>query len=362
MIQISTFADKAPKIQYDLSPKFGTIFTSAYLKMPIRLGQQDGFAAEILPFRPEALSPGTAALHYGQSIFEGMKAYRQKDGGIAIFRADLHAARFRNSARKMVMAEVPEEVFMQALKHYVHFNRDNVPVEEGHSLYLRPLLFAADPMIKVGTSQNYSFMIMSTIAGSYFSSGAKPRRARVLISREYVRAFPGGTGEVKTAANYATSIYPQHQASQLGCDQVLYLDAIEHEYIDEMGGMNFFAVRGDELVTPSLNGCILNGVTRRSILELAASMGFRAVEERMSATRMIEDIRSGRIKEVFACGTAAVISPIGELMFQPSRGKDYESVMLPDESRASGKILETLNGVQRGHIPAPGDWLFPIRL
>lgn len=361
-MEIKRFAEKAPKIPYELNPKFGTVFTSAYLRMPIHLGQTDNFRPEILPFQPELMSPGTAALHYGQTIFEGMKAFRQKDGGVAIFRADLHAKRFRNSAKKMVMAEVPEELFMQTLKHYVHFNRDNVPSEDGHSLYLRPLLFAADPMIKVGTSQTYSFMIMSTIAGGYFSAGAKPRRARVLISREYVRAFPGGTGEVKTAANYATSIYPQSKASELGCDQVLYLDALEHESIDEMGGMNFFAVRGDELVTPKLNGCILNGVTRRSILELAPSLGFRPVEETMSASQMIEDIRSGRVKEVFACGTAAVISPIGEFMYQAAREEDYELVQLPDETSATQKILKTLNDVQRGRVPAPGDWLFPANL
>lgn len=362
MLKISSFADKCDKIKFELNPKFGTVFTPCYLKMPIKLGQTEQFQAEIRPFQAEGMSPGTAALHYGQSIFEGMKAYRQKDGGIAIFRADLHAKRFKASAQRMMMAEVPEEVFIEALKSYVHFNRENVPQEAGHSLYLRPLLFASDPMIKVGASQNYEFLIMSTIAGNYFSASGFSKKAKVMVNRDYVRAFPGGTGEAKTAGNYAASIYPQFHAAKEGCDQVLYLDAVEHEYIDEMGGMNFFVVRGNELVTPKLNGCILNGVTRRSLLELAPQLGLKPVEERLSFTQLKKDIKEGKVTESFACGTAAIISPIGEFLFKESSQSTSVSIPLDGDFPVTQKLLQTITSIHTGETQAPGDWMFRVNL
>lgn len=361
MLDIKSFADKAPKMSYELNPKFGTVFTSCYLRMDLELGQTSNFKAEILPFAPEMMSPGTAALHYGQSIFEGMKAYRQHDDSIAIFRADLHAKRFKNSAHKMVMAEIPENVFIDALKAYVHFNRDNVPAEEGHSLYLRPLMFASDPVIKVGTSKKYSFMIMSTIAGNYFSASGFTKKAKVMVNKGYVRAFPGGTGEVKTAGNYAASLYPQTQAAKEGCDQVLYLDAVEHEYIDELGGMNFFIVRGNELVTPSLNGCILNGVTRRSILELATELHLKPVEEKISITKLIGDIKEKRVTESFACGTAAIISPIGDFLYKKDLAAPGETLSLTGDFPITAKILDRLTKIHKSVEKAPSEWLFPVQ-
>lgn len=359
MLDIQIKAEKIAPVKFDENPKFGTVFTPYYLSMDLERGQASGFKAEIKPFKEDPMSPGTAALHYGQSIFEGMKAFKQETGSAGIFRADLHAARFRGSARAMVMAEVPEDVFIEALKAYVKFSEDNVPDLPGHSLYLRPLMFAADPVIKVGTSVKYKFLIMSTIAGSYFNAGGPVKGARVLCGREFIRAFPGGTGEVKTAGNYAASINAHHQAVKKGCEQVLYLDALEHEYIDEMGGMNFFAVRGNTLVTPKLNGCILHGVTRRSIMELAPQLDLQVSEERMSMTQLVEQIRSGEVKECFACGTAAIVSPLSEFLYQEKKGGDYMPVKLTGNHEITTRVLDKLNAIHRGQAPAPGEWIFP---
>jgi len=326
--------------------------------MELTLDGPADFHAHIIPLADEPIPPTGAALHYGQTIFEGMKAYRQKDGGVALFRADLHAKRFKKSARRMVLRELPEEIFLQCLKEYVSFVADNVPGEPEHSLYLRPLLMAADKKIKVGASQKNVFYIMSSIAGGYF--GNKSGRARVMVCRDFVRAFPHGLGEVKTAANYAASIYPQRLAAQKECDQVLFLDAVNHDYIDELGGMNFFAIRGNELLTPTLNGCILDGVTRRSILEIASSVGLKPTETRLSFTELKSEIKSGKCTEAFACGTAAVISPIGEFYFQESTDAEGEVLKMPSEIKGSTALLEKLRKIHRGEEKAPGDWLLRV--
>jgi len=346
--------------QYEPNPKFGTVFTPYFLRLKLKRGQTSNFKAEILPMGSLELNPGTSALHYGQSIFEGMKAFRQPDGTVALFRADQHAKRFRASANKMVMAEVPEEIFVECIKAYVNASQDSVPREAGHSLYLRPLLFAADQIIKVGTSETYEFLVMSTIAGGYFQSGQKSQSAKVMVNRSYVRAYPGGTGEAKAAGNYAASIRPQYEASKVGCDQVLYLDAVEHEYIDELGGMNFFAVRGKELITPQLNGCILHGVTRRSILELAGDLGLNPVEKRLSITELVRDIKAGQVTELFACGTAAVVSPIGSLYYQAQAGGEHEWITLKEPFTTTEKIRHHLTQIQWGHTKAPSGWLLKV--
>ncbi len=363
MIRI-TKSQKLPPVPFKPNPPFGSIFAPHVLKMELTLDGPADFHAEILPLTDEPFPCTASVLHYGQSVFEGMKAYRQKDGSVAIFRADMHAKRFRNSAKRMVLREIPEDIFLQCLKEYTAFVADNVPSEPGHSLYLRPLLMAADRKIKVGASQKDIFYIMSSIAGGYFSGGhggstAGSARARVMVCPEFVRAFPHGLGEVKTAANYAASIWPQRLAAQRECDQVLFLDAIEHEYIDELGGMNFFAIRGQDLVTPSLNGCILNGITRRSLLDIAPQMGLNPVETRMSFSELRADIKSGRVSEVFACGTAAIVSPIGEIYFQEKLDSQGEMLRLP-ESKLALELREKLGRIQRGYEPAPGDWLLKV--
>jgi branched-chain amino acid aminotransferase len=325
--------------------------------MELSLAGPNSFDAEIKPLAAEPMSPTMAVLHYGQSIFEGMKAFRLKNGGVGVFRPELHAERFRLSARRMSMAEIPEEVFVNCIKEYVKFVSDNVPNEPHHSLYLRPLLVAADDKIKVGTSQKYLFYIMSSIAGSYFGSSGKIRPARVMVTRDFVRAYPGGLGETKTAANYAASIWPQQLAAKIDCDQVLYLDAVHHEYIDELGGMNFFAVRGQELITPKLNGCILRGVTRQSIIELAPTLGLKISERQLSITELKEGAARGEITEAFACGTAAVVSPLGELVFQEHLNSQPELIKFKSEPNVSLKVLDYLQKIQRAEMAAPGPWV-----
>ncbi len=358
MIRI-TKSEKLPPVQYTPNPLFGTVFAPHVLRMDLTLdGGPAEFEARIMPLTDEPFPCTSSVLHYGQSVFEGMKAYKQKDGGVAIFRADLHAKRFRNSAKRMVLREIPEEIFLQCLKEYTAFVADNVPGEPDHSLYLRPLLMAADRKIKVGAAKKNIFYIMSSIAGGYF--GKKGERARVMVCRDFVRAFPNGLGEVKTAANYAASIWPQRLAAQKECNQVLFLDAVEHEYIDELGGMNFFAIRGKDLVTPALNGCILNGVTRRSLLDLAPSMGLNPVETRMSFSELRADIEHGRITEVFACGTAAIVSPIGEIYYQEKLDSHGDLLRLPPESKVAMAIYEKLGKIQRGYESAPGNWLLKV--
>lgn len=344
---------------YSLHPKFGSVFSAHMLRMDFSTETPGEWSAEILPYGPEPMAPSNVTLHYGQSIFEGMKAYRQDNGSVAIFRADLHAKRFAHSAARMAMPQLPEDVFLDCLKAYVAFESDFVPAHEGHSLYLRPLMIGRDEAIKVGRSKVYSFYILSTIAGSYFHSGAmKP--AKVLVNREFVRAYPGGMGEAKTSANYAASLYPQTVAERMGCDQVLYLDAIKHENIDELGGMNFFVVEGNRLLTPKLNGCILNGVTRKSILELAPSLGLETVEMDLKFSDVADGIRSGRIREAFACGTAAVVSPIGELVYLENEKSKPQSITLQNDFSTAKVLLDTLSKIHRGQKPAPGNWLYNV--
>jgi branched-chain amino acid aminotransferase len=346
-----------PKAKYQLDPKFGTVFAPHMLRMEI--GHDSGsYKGEIVPFAKEMFSPATVVFHYGQAIFEGMKAFVQKDNSVAVFRADLHAKRFALSSQKMSMPVIPEKIFLECIQKYVAFEKESVPHEADHALYLRPLMIGRDEILKVGQSKNYSFYILGCIVGNYFPGGAV-RAAKVLVNRQFVRAFPGGLGEAKTAANYAMSLTPQTYADKHGYNQVLYLDAIEHEWIDELGGMNFFVVKkSGELVTPVLNGCILNGVTRRSILEYAPSLGIKTKEEKLSWTAVKKGIQSGEITEAFACGTAAVVQPIGELAFQENTTSPLEKLTLPATFPTSLKLLEAVKGLQRGNIKAPGDWLF----
>ncbi len=355
MVEI-TECTPQPKVRYELDPKFGTIFAPHMLRMELAHDLKS-YRADIVPFAREMFSPATVVFHYGQAIFEGMKAFVQKDGSVAVFRADLHAKRFAFSSQKMSMPVIPEKVFLECIRKYVAFEKESVPPEADHALYLRPLMIGRDEIFKVGQSKKYTFYVLGCVVGNYFPGGAV-RAAKVLVNRQFVRAFPGGLGEAKTAANYAMSLTPQTYAEKLGYNQILYLDAIEHEWVDELGGMNFYVVKNGELITPLLNGCILNGVTRRSILEFAPTIGIKAREERLSWTQVRKSIQSGEITEVFACGTAAVVQPIGELAFQENTTAPLEKITLPKDYSVSLKLLSAIKELQRGAVKAPGDWLF----
>lgn len=301
------------------APAFGRVFTDHMVVIPYRDGAwQQG---EVKAYGPLSLDPATTGLHYGQSIFEGYKAYTQPDGSIKTFRPEANAERFNRSAARLAMPALPVERFVEAGDALISIDRAWVPAAHGSSLYMRPLMFATDVYLGVRPALEYLFVLFASPAANYFAKGVKP--VTVWISEDYVRAAVGGTGEAKCAGNYAASLAAQAQAETQGCDQVVWLDAARREDIEEMGGMNLFFVYRDgdkvKLVTPELTGSLLPGVTRRSLLEIGRDLGFETEERKITVKQWREDIAAGRMTEVFACGTAAVITPVGKV-----KGKDFE--------------------------------------
>jgi branched-chain amino acid aminotransferase len=294
------------------NPTFGRVFTEHMVA--IRWTEGRGWHdAQLTPYGPVELDPATMALHYGQEIFEGLKAYRQPDGGIATFRPHANAARFARSARRLAMAELPEGLFVESVEALVRQDRDWVPSADEQALYLRPFMFATEVGLGVRPANSFLYLLIASPAGAYFPRGVRP--VSVWLSTDYTRAAPGGTGEAKCAGNYAASLLAQASAAQQGCDQVVWLDAVEHRWVEEMGGMNLCFVYGSggdaRVVTPRLTGTLLPGVTRDSLLTLAKDLGYGTEESVISTDDWREGNASGEITEVFACGTAAVITPIG---------------------------------------------------
>jgi branched-chain amino acid aminotransferase len=294
-------------------PGFGRYFTDHVVRC---VYGPDGWEQPVLEgLSPISLHPAASVLHYGQAVFEGMKAYRQRDGSIAMFRPLENARRFATSARRLAMPELPEAVFLASLEALVRQDAAWVPTERGHSLYLRPVMIATEPALGVRPANQYLFYVLASPAGNYFSGGVRP--VTVWLSTEYVRAVRGGTGEAKFAGNYAGSLLGQAEAKAKGCDQVVWLDALEHRYVEEMGGMNIaFVMRdGDRttIVTPELSGSLLPGITRKSLLALATELGYGVEERRVSRDEWVSAIDEGRMTEAFACGTAAIVTPIGAM-------------------------------------------------
>ncbi|MCT6855290.1 MAG: branched-chain amino acid aminotransferase [Bombella apis] len=322
-------------------PKFGRVFTDHMAVIRYKDGQ-GWYDAKIIPRQPLQIDPASTVLHYGQEIFEGLKAYR---------------ARFAASARRLSMAELPEELFLGAIKALLKVDRDWVPAEAEKSLYLRPFMISNEVFLGVKRANEYLFIVLASPVGGYFSgNGSIP----VWVSEHYTRAAIGGTGEAKCGGNYASSLLPQQEASDNGCSQVLFLDAKERRFIDEMGGMNVMFVRKDgSVVTPPLGGTILRGITRDSILKLGRHMGLTMVEEPLAIEDVFKAAATGDITEAFACGTAAVISPIGE--FRRKAG----SVAFGD-GKTSGpvtmKLRNALCGLQRGEEADPFGWVHPVVL
>ncbi|EMF00618.1 branched-chain amino acid aminotransferase [Streptomyces mobaraensis NBRC 13819 = DSM 40847] len=291
-------------------PGFGRHFTDhmVTVKWADGVGWHD---AQLVPYAPLSIDPANMTLHYGQAIFEGLKAYHRPDGGVATFRPEENAKRFQASARRLAMPELPVETFIEACDALVRQDRAWVPTSGEASLYLRPFMFATEAGMGVRPAKEYLFVVIASPAGAYFAGGVKP--VSVWISEEYVRAAPGGTGAAKCAGNYAASLVAQAQAAEKGCDQVVWLDAVERRWIEEMGGMNLYFVYGNRIVTPELTGSLLPGITRASLLRIAEDLGYEVAEGRIS----VDDWRSanadGSLTEVFACGTAAVITPVGSV-------------------------------------------------
>ncbi|MEO6821109.1 MAG: branched-chain amino acid aminotransferase [Candidatus Nanopelagicales bacterium] len=293
-------------------PGFGRHFTDHMVS--IRWTAKDGwYDAELVPYGPIPMDPATNVLHYGQEIFEGLKAYRQADGSVATFRPDMNAARFARSAHRLAMPALPQELFLASVEAIVSQDVAYVPDDREKSLYLRPFMLATEIGLGVRPANECRYLLIASPAGAYFPGGIKP--VTVWLSREYVRAVPGGTGEAKCGGNYAASLAAQMQAADQGCDQVVWLDAIERRWVEEMGGMNLCFVYGTgrnaRILTPALTGALLPGVTRDSLLTVAKDLGYGAEEGRINTDDWQAGNASGEISEVFACGTAAVITPVG---------------------------------------------------
>src|SRR5437868_1931121 len=336
------------------NPAFGQVFTDHMITIDYTegIGWHD---AKLAPYAPLVLDPATAVFHYAQELFEGLKAYRQDGDAIVAFRPQANAARMNASCLRMSMPVLPEETFVEALELLVRADREWVPTTEGHSLYLRALMIATSVGLGVNyPSKSYKFLVIASPAGSYFAGGIKP--VKVWLSTEYTRAAPGGTGAAKCGGNYAASFLAQRQAVEQGCDQVVWLDANEHRYVEESGASNIFFVYGDRLVTPALTGTLLPGITRDSILALAADLGLTVEEGRLSIEEWQAGCESGELTEVFACGTAAVVTPIGSV-----KGAD-RAWTIGDGAPGplTMRIREELMGIQFGTRPDLHDWIHKI--
>jgi len=350
MLKILKTPQTFSKMDYPVNPPFGTHHVPIMLWFDLKKGTLSPDSVHIEPLRDMPLSPFCSTLHYGQSIFEGMKVYRQSEDKVGIFRPDLHAKRFAKSAETMSMAPFSPELFMECIVAFVEACKDYVPREAGHSLYLRPLLIGNDPVIKLKSSSSYRFMIMGSIAGSYFNDNSSGQKA--LINKDFIRAFPGGTGEAKTSANYALSLRALDYAYSEGYDQVLYVDALKKEKIEELGGMNFFMVKDGAVYTPKLDGQILHGITRQSLLEIAKVMGLRSFEE----TVLLKDIADGKVTEVFASGTASSITQISALGLQERTGAPIQ-VFKYDNHEVAQTLLKYLVDTQYGRTETSSEWL-----
>ncbi|TXS90218.1 branched-chain amino acid aminotransferase [Parahaliea maris] len=311
--------------------------------------------AQICPFGNFSLHPAAAVLHYSQEIFEGLKAYRRKDGGINLFRPEANAARFNRSAQRMVMPEVDAGFHVEALKQLVALDQAWVPGDAGASLYIRPAMIATTPKLGLGAAASYLHFVITGPAGPYYPQGFNP--VSVYVSDEMRRAVKGGVGEAKTGGNYAASLYVSEEVARKGYTQVLWLDAIEGRYVEEVGAMNIcFVYDGSLIRTPALSGSILPGITRDSLLKLAPTLGYEVEEARLDINEVMADIASGRITEVFGCGTAAVVSPVGLMAM---KGRDYE-INGGQTGPVARRLFDELMAIQYGDAEDPFGWVTAV--
>ena len=343
-----TDASRLPEVDFDHIP-FGKVFSDHMLVADYREGAWQ--PAEIRPYASLTLWPATTVLHYGQSIFEGMKAYRNVEGKPVLFRPRDNFARMNRSAERMVMPAIPESLFLGGLKELVRLDVEWIPTQEDSSLYIRPLMFANDDYIGVKPSDEYKFLIFTCPVGKYYSEPVK-----LWVTREFVRAAEGGTGEAKTAGNYAASYYAAKQAQDKGYDNVLWLDGKEHRYVEECGTMNIFFVIDGVAVTPALTGTILRGVTRDSAITLLHDMNVEVEERRISIEEVFEAHEKGKLEEAFGAGTAATISPVIEI------GSEEGVVKLPPDSerKIGPALLKQLTDIRHGVAEDVHGWVEPI--
>ncbi|MBC7390838.1 MAG: branched-chain amino acid aminotransferase [Opitutaceae bacterium] len=325
---------------------FGKVFSDHMLVCDFKDGAWE--KPQIIPFQNLSISPATNFIHYGQSIFEGLKAFLSTDGKVRIFRPEANARRMNISAKRLCMPEIPEEIFLEGLNELLNLDKKWIPTSEGSSMYIRPFMFSLDAEIRVRPSDTYRFMIILSPSGKYYSSPVK-----VLVERQYVRAARGGLGSAKTSANYAASLYPAKLAQQRGFDQLIWTDASEHQYIEEAGTMNFMFVINDTLITPALSDSILAGITRDSIITLAKEWGMKVEERNVSIDEVLKASENGTLKEAFGAGTAAVVSPIVVIH---DNGKDYNLPAV--EGRIfSARVAKELSEIKAGTKADSHNWV-----
>lgn len=328
---------------------FGEYFTDYMLSFDYDT-DQGWHDLKIVPYGPIELSPAAQVLHYGQAVFEGLKAYKH-DGEVDLFRPSENFKRINNSLARLDMPQVDEATLLEGLKQLVDIERDWVPEGEGQSLYIRPYVFATEGILGVRPSYSYKLLIILSPSGSYYG-GDSLNPTKIYVEDEYVRAVRGGVGHAKVAGNYAASLLAQTNASAQGYDQVLWLDGVEQKYVEEVGSMNIFFVENGKVVTPALNGSILPGITRKTVIELAQNLGYEVEERRVSIDELIEAHHNGELTEVFGTGTAAVISPVGQLKYG-----DTEIVINNNET---GEVTQNLYdhyvGIQSGKLEDPNGW------
>ncbi|MDT7546813.1 MAG: branched-chain amino acid aminotransferase [Actinomycetota bacterium] len=336
------------------NPAFGRVFTDHMISAQWHR-ERGWYDAGLVPYAPLTVDPASVVLHYAQEVFEGLKAYRQPDGGVALFRPDRNAARMVRSCERLALPTFPEDAFVAACELLVRTDKDWVPDGEGASLYLRPFMFADEVGLGVRPSESARFLVIESPAANYFSGPVRP--VSLWLSQEYVRAAPGGTGAAKTGGNYAASLVAQQEAIDNGCDQVVFLDAVEHRWVEELGGMNVFLVQDDGvLVTPAVSGTILEGVTRDSVVTLARELGYTVEERRVDVDEWRKGAADGTVVEAFACGTAAVITPIGALRWPGGEAVAGDGGPGP----VTTQLRELLLDVQYGRRPDTHGWVHRV--
>ena len=351
MLDIKITRTETPKAKPAAGQKlgFGKIFTDHMFVMNYTEGQ-GWHDPRVVPFQNISLSPAAMVYHYGQEMFEGLKAYKGEDGQVYLFRPDMNAKRTNATNDRLVIPQLPEEDFVQAVSAVVDVDRDWIPTEPGTSLYIRPFIIATDEFLGVAPSKTYLFMVILSPSGAYYESGLAP--VGIWIEDEYVRAVRGGIGFAKTGGNYAASLIAQQKAHDAGFSQVLWLDGVERKYIEEVGAMNIFFKIAGKVITPSLNGSILPGITRNSTIQLCKDWGYEVEERKISAQELLDAQRDGTLEECFGTGTAAVISPVGKLRYCD----DVMTINGGQIGELSQKLYDTITGIQTGKLEDPRGW------
>lgn len=358
-LTFKTIRSASPRTQAErdailANPGFGKFFTDHMVSIDWTV-DRGWYDAEVKPYGPLMLDPAASVLHYGQEIFEGLKAYRHADGSVWTFRPQANAARLQRSAHRLALPELPIDLFVESIKQLVAIDAAWVPSSPESSLYLRPFMIANESFLGVRSAQKAAYYVIASPVGAYFAKGVAP--VSIWLSSDYSRAAKGGTGAAKCGGNYASSLLPQQEAYANDCPQVLFLDSTEGKYLEELGGMNVFLVKKDgTLVTPDLSGSILEGVTRASIIQLAKDRGHKVEERKVAVDEWIKGIASGEITEAFACGTAAVITPIACL-----KGRDF---VAGDPNAPAGQLTmslrQELTDIQNGRLPDRHGWMLRL--